>query len=165
MAGLTKKFVGVGDNGTTSKKTIIQIFELTLTAEFTNSNKTYINLHSHIFLSVYKSNSLFFSLLKVGRVKKPLVNTNFHLGFIYLIFLLWMGCNTRSVFQLVWIQSFPSRLVVIPRLKIPDLLTIYPYIDLKYSFVCVLWHVNLCWLFNGKSIFIQITSSISNNSV
>ena len=29
----------------------------------------------------------------------------------------------------------------------------------------VLWHINLCKLFNGKSIFIQINRSISNNSV
>ena len=29
----------------------------------------------------------------------------------------------------------------------------------------VLWHINLCRLFNAKSIFIQIISSISNNSV
>ena len=32
-------------------------------------------------------------------------------------------------------------------------------------FVWVLWHINLCRLFNAKSIFIQINSSISNNSV
>ena len=31
--------------------------------------------------------------------------------------------------------------------------------------VWVLWHINLCRLFNAKSIFIQIISSISNNSV
>ena len=29
----------------------------------------------------------------------------------------------------------------------------------------VLWHINNCWLFNAKSIFIHINSSISNNSV
>ena len=29
----------------------------------------------------------------------------------------------------------------------------------------VLWHIKLCRLFNAKSIFIQIISSISNNSV
>ena len=29
----------------------------------------------------------------------------------------------------------------------------------------VLWHINLCRLFNAKSIFTQIVSSISNNSV
>ena len=29
----------------------------------------------------------------------------------------------------------------------------------------VLWHINLCRLFSAKSIFIQIISSISNNSV
>ena len=29
----------------------------------------------------------------------------------------------------------------------------------------VLWHINLCWLFKAKSIFIRIISSISNNSV
>ena len=29
----------------------------------------------------------------------------------------------------------------------------------------VLWHINLCRLFNVKYIFIQIVSSISNNSV
>ena len=28
-----------------------------------------------------------------------------------------------------------------------------------------LWHINLCRLFNAKSIFMQIISSISNNSV
>ena len=31
-------------------------------------------------------------------------------------------------------------------------------------FVLVLWHINLSWLFNAKSIFIQINSSISNNA-
>ena len=31
--------------------------------------------------------------------------------------------------------------------------------------VWVLWPINLCWLFNDKSIFIQIISSILNNSV
>ena len=29
-------------------------------------------------------------------------------------------------------------------------------------FVWVLWYINLCWLFNVKSILIQINSSISN---
>ena len=29
----------------------------------------------------------------------------------------------------------------------------------------VLWHINLCRLFNAKSIFMQIISSISNNSI
>ena len=32
-------------------------------------------------------------------------------------------------------------------------------------FVCVLWHIKLCRLFNEKSIFIHINSSISNKSV
>ena len=32
-------------------------------------------------------------------------------------------------------------------------------------FGLVLWHINPCRLFNAKSIFIQIISSISNNSV
>ena len=30
---------------------------------------------------------------------------------------------------------------------------------------CVLWHINLCRLFNAKSIFMQIVSYFSNNSV
>ena len=30
--------------------------------------------------------------------------------------------------------------------------------------IWVLWHINLCRLFNTKSIFIQIISSISNNA-
>ncbi len=29
----------------------------------------------------------------------------------------------------------------------------------------ILWHINLCRLFNAKSIFIQIVSCISNNLV
>ena len=32
-------------------------------------------------------------------------------------------------------------------------------------FGLVLWHINRCWLFYAKSIFIQINSSISNHSV
>ena len=34
-----------------------------------------------------------------------------------------------------------------------------------YQFSFVLWHINHCRLFNAKSIFIHINSSISNNSV
>ena len=34
-----------------------------------------------------------------------------------------------------------------------------------WSVVWGLWHINLCRLFIVKSIFIQIISSISNNSV
>ena len=32
-------------------------------------------------------------------------------------------------------------------------------------FGLVLWHVNHCWLFNAKSIFKHMNSSVSNNSV
>ena len=35
----------------------------------------------------------------------------------------------------------------------------------KSRFGLVLWHINLCRLFNAKSIFIHIKNSISNNSV
>ena len=42
---------------------------------------------------------------------------------------------------------------------------IYIYI-FGWLCVCILWHIiNLCRLFNTKSIFIQINSSISNNTV
>ena len=34
-----------------------------------------------------------------------------------------------------------------------------------YTIKMVYWHINLLRLFNGKSIFIQIISSISNNSL
>ena len=37
--------------------------------------------------------------------------------------------------------------------------------ELVSLFVWVLWHINLCRLFNAKSIFIQTNISISNNSV
>ena len=37
--------------------------------------------------------------------------------------------------------------------------------DQLWLVVLVLWHINHCRLFNAKSIFIQIISSISNNSV
>ena len=47
------------------------------------------------------------------------------------------------------------------RLYITD---IYMYI-FGCLFVWVLWHINLCRLFNAKSIFMQIVNSISNNSV
>ena len=45
-------------------------------------------------------------------------------------------------------------------------------IGIMYGCVCaswlvgwVLWHINLCRLFNAKFIFIQIDCSISNNSL
>ena len=36
---------------------------------------------------------------------------------------------------------------------------------MEVLFVWVLWYVNLCRLFNAKSIFIQMNSSITNTSV
>ena len=39
------------------------------------------------------------------------------------------------------------------------------WVDCNKLFTCVLWHINHCRLFNVKSIFIQIISSISKNSV
>ena len=43
--------------------------------------------------------------------------------------------------------------------------TSYSKSDQVCLFVRVLWHINLWRLFNAKSIFMQINSSISNNSV
>ena len=49
---------------------------------------------------------------------------------------------------------------------------LFKYSDLVYNsytnaivglFVWVLWHINNCWLFNAKSILIQINSSVSSN--
>ena len=47
-----------------------------------------------------------------------------------------------------------------------DHLTPKPSLDMKSGWlvVLVLWHINLSGLFNAKSIFMQIVSSISNNS-
>ena len=44
---------------------------------------------------------------------------------------------------------------------------LYAYIKDLILFVCcwVLWHTNLCRLFNAKSIFMKIICSIENNSV
>ena len=40
---------------------------------------------------------------------------------------------------------------------------IYKYVDWLVG--CVLWIINLCRLFNAKSFFMQIVSSISKNFV
>ena len=40
-----------------------------------------------------------------------------------------------------------------------------PVMLVVWLVVWVLWHIKLCRLFNTKAIFIQIVSSISNNSV
>ena len=42
---------------------------------------------------------------------------------------------------------------------------LYIYIYIVCLFVSILWHVNLCRVFDTKSNFIQINSSFSNNSV
>ena len=42
---------------------------------------------------------------------------------------------------------------------------IFVRMSICWLIVWVLWHINLCSLFNTKSIFIQIIISISNNSV
>ena len=44
-----------------------------------------------------------------------------------------------------------------------DMTIVWP--DIGLLVVWFLWHINLCRLFNAKSIFKQIISSISNNSV
>ena len=44
-------------------------------------------------------------------------------------------------------------------------LSLYSNSQSYWLVVWVLWHINLCKLFNAKSIFIQIISSISNNLV
>ena len=36
-------------------------------------------------------------------------------------------------------------------------------LGLRFKVGLVLWHINLCRLFNAKSIFIQINNSISNS--
>ena len=59
-------------------------------------------------------------------------------------------------------SSFLVLLIIIINIIIVIIIIILQLVNL---FVWVLWHINLCWLFNDKSIFIQINSSISNNSV
>ena len=54
----------------------------------------------------------------------------------------------------ICVKVFATRPVAISRLKIQVEMVGW-----------VLEHINLCRLFNAKSIFIQINSSISNNSV
>ena len=41
----------------------------------------------------------------------------------------------------------------------------FEYYLKKNLFVWVLWHINLCRLFNAKCIFMQLNTSISDNSV
>ena len=47
----------------------------------------------------------------------------------------------------------------------PNLLNNFHIYKMVWLVVWVLWHINPCRLFNAKSIFKQITSSLSNNSV
>ena len=39
------------------------------------------------------------------------------------------------------------------------------FLPFRFCFGLILWHINRCRLFNAKSIFIQINSTISNKSV
>ena len=48
---------------------------------------------------------------------------------------------------------------------ISDCLGMESFWEIHWLVVGVLWHINLCWLFNTKSIFMQIIGSISNNSI
>ena len=74
-----------------------------------------------------------------------------------------MPCASRSkndILNKVSNQRSMARLGLGPRPR-----NLQSLVYLKRLVGCVLWHVNLWRLFNAKSIFIQIISSISNNSV
>ena len=79
-------------------------------------------------------------------------------------------CQVRGV-RVRFIVSYLRQFLLQPlgrhiSCRAPNL-KLYPITD-PYKiclFVWVLWHINLCWLFNTKSIFIQINSFVSNNLV
>ena len=62
-------------------------------------------------------------------------------------------------------KSLETYLMVLVYSCIMQLLYWWWLIVFIYLFVWILWHINPCRLFNAKSIFIQINSSISNFSV
>ena len=103
-------------------------------------------------------------LLLLSRVYHPEVKWRKNMSFHKLPTMrrTWHKINFQEEYS--WFEfSFPSPwLVVLPKLKNPVYLTI---LACTWLVGWVLQHINLCNLFNAKSIFIQIISSIWNNSV
>ena len=107
----------------------------------------------------------------------------YHLVYTYLPILQHDQDGTRSIFKRnLTGLSFLSRLVAIPSFKNPSLPNYVSVADETivgnnwvigtmwnvHSLVevgWVLWHIHLCKLLLAESIFMQIISSISNNSV
>ena len=66
------------------------------------------------------------------------------------------------------VLKFNKKIVLIakPKHSITSEIIFVLHLMLMFDlFIWALWDINLCRLFNAKSIFIQINSSISNNSV
>ena len=71
-------------------------------------------------------------------------------------------CFHRFILQNTFFTNWTNLCIQLPNLKNEH--RIWPGWLFGWLF-WVLWHINLCRLFNALSIFIQIVSCISNNSV
>ena len=81
--------------------------------------------------------------------------------------LVWKTCKTYNYCQKKKRICLQVGFVVLAnhRMKIKESKNMENYLDLiRDEFSLVLWHINHCSLFNTKSIFIHINSTIWNNS-
>ena len=80
-----------------------------------------------------------------------------------------IGCNTQKssgvLRRFIVIKPLKATLTTIGIIIILVSLSFFRSLARSSLFVWVLWHVNLCTLYNAKSIFMQINTSISKNSV
>ena len=116
-------------------------------------------------VGVHKSTSLMSSSLLLQQCPACLVRLTW---IVFVIGGRWpyswclVGCCRQDLFKLAWfygISTIVSYLMPNP---------LYVYVLNIYNlvlFCLVLWHINHYRLFNIKSIFMHINSSISNNSV
>ena len=84
--------------------------------------------------------------------------------FLILLILLWLYNTGILLFEGTTFSQF---LLACFEIELLDNLTVCKELLMinGWLIVWVLRHINLCWLFNAESIFMQIVSSISNNSV
>ena len=120
----------------------------------------YIHIQTVLLISIWTNRQLFFNHL-VFKSKKfepePIsiaTDINWAWKFHYRLFCRkYYKRHSKSyainLFPLKWEHSFRQTLNMC----------------VESLFVWLLWHINLCRLFNAKSIFIQINTSISNNSI
>ena len=126
-----------------------------------NNNNNNNNIYIYIYIYIYMYIVIIFSLFNAYKIllSRNLWSNDFTERKTKHYFLsCYKRPNPVLNTNMGWIKERMRNILLRPYNEVND-------IQEKGSVLFDLWYINYRWLFNGKSIFIHLNSSISNNSV